>query len=103
VHRPDGACAGAIVASYRSHAILAAFQGTEVGNDGMVALVAPADSRVRAYWAPLSLDPKTNIAASPMIKAMLADASDHWLVSRRPISSRAARLRRLASLAAMPR
>jgi hypothetical protein len=47
LHLPDGACAGAIVASYRSSAILAVLQESEVGNDGMVALADPADSRVR--------------------------------------------------------
>jgi hypothetical protein len=40
-------------------------QEAEVGNDGMIALVDPADGRVRACRGPLRLAPNTNIAAIP--------------------------------------
>jgi hypothetical protein len=42
----------------------------------MVALLDP----VRASRGPLILAPNTNIAASGMIKAMLAEPPGHWLV-----------------------
>jgi hypothetical protein len=51
-------------------------QEAGVGNDGMVALLDP----VRASRGPLILAPNTNIAASGMIKAMLAEPPGHWLV-----------------------
>ncbi len=50
-------------------------QEAEVGNDGLVALLDPADSPGRAYRRPLSLTPNPTIAASPTIKAMLAEPS----------------------------
>ncbi len=79
LHRSDGSFAGAIAADYRIAALLDVFHQAFVGSNGVVALIGIKDGRIRANLGPTEADPNTDIATTPMVAALRAQANGLWI------------------------
>ena len=76
---PDGVFAGMLVMDYRTTALAEVLAQTNVGNNGLVALLGLTDGLIRAAVGPDRVDPEASWTATQMFRAMRRDPTGMWI------------------------
>ena len=79
IRNRDGSFAGAIVMDYRISALTDVFNQTNIGPDGLIALVGLTDGLVRAAVGPPTLDPEVSIRGSALFEALQQTPAGLWV------------------------
>jgi signal transduction histidine kinase/CheY-like chemotaxis protein len=79
LRHPDGSFAGAIVAGLPISALGSFYRMANVGSQGVIAVVGMARGEVRMAVGPGPMNRGTNIADTPMFRAMQADPDGIWI------------------------